>query len=110
MDLGLKGKSIIVTAASKGLGKATAKQFAAEGANIVISSRNESELKKTVEEIRLESSNKNVEYVVCDMTNQLEIEQLVKKTVDLYGTVDVLINNTGGPPAGSFNTVTDEDW
>ncbi len=110
MDLGLKGKSVIVTAASKGLGKATAKQFAIEGAHVLISSRSESELKQTVEEIRLESGHDNINYIVCDMTNPQEIEQLVVKAVDLYGTVDVLINNTGGPPSGSFDTVVDEDW
>ncbi len=110
MDLGLQGKSVIVTAASKGLGKATAKQFAIEGAHVLISSRNENELKQTVEEVRSESGYNNIDYFVCDMTNHQEIEQLVAKAVDLYGTVDVLINNTGGPPSGSFDTVDDEDW
>lgn len=64
MDLGLQGKSIIVTAASKGLGKAIAKQFAAEGSHVLISSRNQEELQKTQEEIRLETGNNHVEYTV----------------------------------------------
>src|SRR5699024_57148 len=110
MEMRLKGKSVIVTAASKGLGRETAKQFAIEGANVLICSRNEDTLKSTVEELRLETKNDNIEYAVCDMTNKQDIKQVIDKTVELYGTVDVLINNVGGPKAGSFNKVTDEDW
>lgn len=110
MDLGLTGKSVIVTAASKGLGKETAKHFAAEGAYVVIASRSEAGLQKAVEEICLETGNNNVDYAVCDMTSEQDIKELVVKVVDLYGKVDVLINNAGGPPAGSFDKVTDADW
>ncbi|HLR72853.1 MAG TPA: SDR family oxidoreductase [Pseudogracilibacillus sp.] len=110
MDMGLKRKSVIVTAASKGLGKATAKQFAKEGANVLISSRNEDTLKETVEEIRSETNNENVKYAVCDMADAEQIKQLVAKAVEYHGTVDVLVNNVGGPPAGNFDKVTDDDW
>lgn len=110
MDLGLQGKSVIVLAASKGLGKATAKQFAAEGAHVFISSRSEDELKKTKEEIRSETGNDNVEYAVCDITNAQSIKDFVAKAVEKNGTVDVLINNAGGPPAGTFDKVDDDDW
>ncbi|WP_040978488.1 SDR family oxidoreductase [Oceanobacillus jeddahense] len=110
MDLGLQGKSIIVTAASKGLGKAIAKQFAAEGSHVLISSRNQEELKKTQEEIRLETGNNHVEHTVCDITKPQSVKELVSKAVEINGTVDVLINNAGGPPAGTFDNVNDEDW
>ncbi|GAA0591383.1 SDR family oxidoreductase [Virgibacillus siamensis] len=110
MDLDLQGKSVIVTAASKGLGKATAKKFAAEGAHVLISSRSEEELKKTREEIRSETGNGQVEYTVCDITDALSIKDLVSKAVELNGKVDVLINNAGGPPAGTFDDVDDDDW
>ncbi|HET7579252.1 MAG TPA: SDR family oxidoreductase [Bacillales bacterium] len=110
MDLGLKGKSVIVTAASKGLGRAAAKQFAAEEAYVLIASRNETELQNTKQEIRGETGNDSVEYVVCDMTNPKDIEKLGAKAVELYGTVDVLVNNSGGPPAGGFDSFGDEDW
>lgn len=110
MDLGLQGKSIIVTAASKGLGKATAKQFAAEGAYVLISSRSEEELEKAKQEIRSETGNEHVDYAVCDVTNPKDIKNLVKKAVELNGTVDVLVNNAGGPPAGTFDKFDDDVW
>lgn len=110
MELGLQGKSIIVTAASKGLGKAAAKQFAAEGAHVLISSRTEEALHKTRDEIREETGNNHVEYAVCDITDSQSIKALVSKAVELNDTVDVLINNAGGPPAGTFDKVNDEDW
>ncbi|WP_156292105.1 SDR family oxidoreductase [Oceanobacillus salinisoli] len=110
MDLGLNGKSVIVTAASKGLGKASALEFAREGAHVLISSRNEEALKDTVEEITQETGNTNIDYAVCDMKNADDIQNLVEKAVSWNGTVDVLVNNAGGPPAGRFLDMTDDEW
>ncbi|MCT2537233.1 SDR family oxidoreductase [Aquibacillus koreensis] len=110
MDLGLKGKSIIVTAASKGLGKATALEYAREGAHVLIASRDETQLQQTVEEIKQESENPNIQYIVCDVKKPTDIQQMVQAAVDWNGTVDVLINNAGGPPAGTFDQFSDEDW
>lgn len=110
MNLNLKGKSVIVTAASKGLGKSVAMEFAKNGAQVLISSRNEKALQKTKEEINRNCGQELVDYIVCDMKNPEQIKQMVKKAVSLYGTVDVLINNAGGPPAGLFEEMTDEHW
>lgn len=110
MDLLLKDKSVIVTGASQGLGKAVATEFAREGASVFISSRNESKLQQTVEDIRKETKNKNVNYVECDMKDEAQIHTLIQKVVEKNGTVDVLINNAGGPPAGKFLDMTDENW
>lgn len=110
MDLQLKGKSVIITAGSKGLGKATALEYAREGAHVLISSRNEETLVETVDEIKAQTGNENVQYIVCDMKKQEDIEKLVKKAVDWNGTIDVLVNNAGGPPAGKFLDMTDDDW
>lgn len=110
MDLKLQGKSVIVTASSKGLGKATALQFANEGAHVLISSRSEEELIKAVKEIKEASGNENVDYFVCDITEGLSIKDLIQKAVEWNGTVDVLVNNAGGPPTGSFDSFNDEDW
>ncbi|RKQ35638.1 SDR family oxidoreductase [Oceanobacillus halophilus] len=110
MDLELNGKSVIVTAASKGLGKASAMEFAKEGAHVLISSRNEDALKSTVDELKQVTGNFNVDYTVCDMKNEDDIKELVDKAVSWNGTVDVLVNNAGGPPAGSFLDMTDDDW
>ncbi len=109
MDLGLKGKVAFVAAGSKGLGKATALALAEEGANVMISSRNEEELVKTVAEIR-EVAKGKINYVVCDITDENEIKQAISRTLSEFGTIDILINNAGGPPAGDFEKLSDENW
>ncbi|GAB3068942.1 SDR family oxidoreductase [Virgibacillus ainsalahensis] len=110
MDLELKGKSVIVTAASKGLGRAVALEFAREGAHVLISSRNEEALEGAVKAIKEETGNSNIDFAVCDMKQPKQIKQLVDKAVAWNGGVDVLINNAGGPPAGKFMDMADEDW
>ncbi|MBM7633009.1 SDR family oxidoreductase [Geomicrobium sediminis] len=110
MDLNLTNKTVIVMAASQGLGKATALEFAKEGANVVISSRNEEELQRAVEHIQEAAPSASVMYKVCDITKGDDIKNLVQSAADQYGTVDVLINNAGGPPAGGFDKFSDEQW
>ncbi|GGH76648.1 3-oxoacyl-[acyl-carrier protein] reductase [Pullulanibacillus pueri] len=110
MDLGLREKTVIVTAASKGLGKGVARQLAYEGANVLIASRDESLLQKGVMELKEETGHSNIDYAVCDMTKASDIKAMVAKTVSLFGGVDGLVNNSGGPPAGEFHDFTDADW
>src|SRR5699024_6652731 len=110
MDLGLKDKSVIVLASSKGLGKATANQFASEGARVYLASRDEDALEKAAAEIREEKGNPKVAYRVSDIKNDDSIKRLVAKAVSDYGSVDVLVNNAGGPPAGTFDNVDDDAW
>lgn len=110
MDLYLKGKSVIVTAASKGLGKAIATEFAKEGAHVLIGSRSESGLKEAVADIKRVTDNPQVDFAICDMTDAQQINELVEKAVAWNGTVDALVNNAGGPPAGRFIDMSDDDW
>lgn len=110
MDLQLKGKSVVVTAASKGLGRAIAAQFAREGAYVLISSRDEKALNATVREIKEETGNERVSYTVCDMKSAADIKAMVEYAAKITGSVDVLVNNAGGPPAGKFTDMSDEDW
>ncbi|MDX8343155.1 SDR family oxidoreductase [Rossellomorea sp. YZS02] len=110
MDFGLKDKAVIVTASSKGLGKATALELAKEGARVLISSRNEDELQKAASEIMKLSDNQHIHYMTCDMTKPEEIRSLVETAVTKLGGVDILVNNTGGPPAGGFQEFDDDDW
>lgn len=109
MDLGLKGKTALLLASSKGLGKATAMKFAEEGANVMISSRNEEELKKTAAEIRAKTGAR-VSYKVCNVMDNEQIIELVHETANQYKTIDILVNNAGGPPAGQFDDFSDKDW
>lgn len=110
MDLGIKDKVVVVMASSKGLGKATAKEFAKEGAIVIISSRSEEALQAAKEEIKQHSANSNVHHQVCDMQNEEDIASLFRFAEEKFGRVDILINNTGGPKAGGFDEVGDSDW
>src|SRR5690625_6910610 len=110
MDLHLNGKSVIVTAASKGLGRAIATEFAREGAHVLLASRTEASLQETVGAIKQETGHTEVDYAVCDMKDPEAIKAMVEKAVKWNGTIDVLINNAGGPPAGKFLDMKDEDW
>ncbi|MFI8688035.1 SDR family oxidoreductase [Rossellomorea sp. NPDC077527] len=110
MNFGLKDKAVIVTASSKGLGKATALELAKEGARVLISSRNEEELQKTASEIIKLTDNQHIHYKTCDMTKPEDIRSLVETAVTKLGGVDILVNNTGGPPSGGFQEFDDDDW
>jgi 3-oxoacyl-[acyl-carrier protein] reductase len=109
VDLGLKGKSVLVIASSKGLGRACAELYSAEGANVMLTGREEETLKRTAAEIKEQTGNE-VRYSVCDITKKEDIGNAVAETAAAYGTVDVLVNNAGGPPAGNFDAFSDEDW
>ena len=109
LDLGLEGKVALVTAASKGLGRAIATELAREGARVVVSSRDEEVLSETAGEIR-EETGAEVDYRVADLNSADDIEALISHAVDRFGGVDVLVNNTGGPPAGTFEDLDDEAW
>ena len=108
MDLQLQGKVALVTAASKGLGKASALQLAREGAKLVISARSDA-IDATADEIRSETG-AEVLVVKADVTSQSDIDNLVEKGMEKFGRIDILIINAGGPPPGNFLDVTVDDW
>ena len=109
MDLGLKNKSVLVMASSAGLGKATALEFAFEGANVMLFSRAEASLRDTQAEI-LELTGKKPAFTVGDVTNPDDIKRVVENTTEKFGPVFALINNAGGPPAGTFDDFSDAAW
>lgn len=109
MDLGLQQKNALVLASSQGLGKAIAEQFVIEGTNVLLASRNEEQLKKVAEELK-ELKGGHVDYIICDITKVEDIKRAVNHTVETFGGMDILINNAGGPPAGSFEDLDDRDW
>ncbi len=105
----LTGRVALVTGGSKGLGKAMARGFAEAGANVVISSRHEDELKKAKAEI--ESGLKvKVAYFVADMTHRADVKQLAEKAVSAMGKVDILVNNAGSNVPQPIHQITDEAW
>ncbi|WP_243291671.1 SDR family oxidoreductase [Bacillus sp. FJAT-47783] len=109
MDLGINGLNALVIASSQGLGKAIAKKLVEEGANVMLVSRNEEKLKQTANQ--LEALQKgNVHYITADITSKEDIKLVVKETASRFGSIDMLLNNAGGPKAGTFEEMTDEDW
>jgi 3-oxoacyl-[acyl-carrier protein] reductase len=108
MDLGLKDKVVLVTAASKGLGKATALQFAREGARVALCARSDL-VEKAAEDIRGETR-AEVLAVRADVTQAQDVERLVGAAVEKLGGLDVLVTNAGGPPSGSFDELDLDSW
>ncbi|PQD97122.1 3-oxoacyl-ACP reductase [Pradoshia eiseniae] len=110
MELGLTGKNALVVASSQGLGKAIALKLAEEGANVMVTSRSGEKLKAVVEELKKVNPNGSYHWQEADITKAEDIQQLVKEAAEKFGTIDVLLNNAGGPPAGGFMDLSDEDW
>jgi 3-oxoacyl-[acyl-carrier protein] reductase len=109
MDLGLKDKVAIVAASSKGLGKAIALGLAEEGVRLTICSRGKETLEKTAEEINLKTGSE-VLALRADVSKIDDVGEIVSQTVKRYGTVHILVNNSGGPPLGDFLNFSPEDW
>ena len=109
MKLGLKEKVVLVTGASKGIGKAIAVAFAAEGSRVVLNARNQQELEQAVQEIR--QSGGYALALAADVMSASEVQRLAQQTVERFGTVHVLVNNAGGAGGlASFEELSDEDW
>jgi len=109
MDLGLKNKVALVAASSRGLGKAVAWALAKEGTKLVICARNKKVLEETADEILMETG-VTVFPLAMDLMDAERIDWLIRETMDLFGKVDILITNAGGPPAGDFEQIDENDW
>jgi len=109
VDLQLEGKTALVLASSSGLGKAIAQELANEGANVMITSRTEEKLKTAKEDIE-ETAKGSVEYTELDQTNYESIQNAVQTTRNKFGSISILVNNSGGPSAGGFEKFDDSDW
>ena len=109
MDLGLKGKIALVCAASQGLGFAVADELAAEGSSLVICSRNQENLDKAAASIS-EKHGTKVLTVIGDLSVTSDVERIVNAGLERFGQIDILVTNSGGPPAGSFDSLTNESW
>jgi 3-oxoacyl-[acyl-carrier protein] reductase len=105
MDLGIAGKVAMVAAGSKGIGFAIAKALHAEGCNVSICARHEEQLEAAAAEIGGETRS----YVV-DVASEEDLAWWFEQTVADLGDPSILVTNTGGPPAGALDTMTDEQW
>jgi len=108
MDLGIAGRVAIVSASSKGIGRAVAIALAREGASITLCARGEDALNNTASEIK--KLRAKVLAIPADVSRFEDIKKVVDTTINEFGRVDILINNAGGPPPGYFEDFDDEDW
>ncbi len=108
MELGLKNKVAFVAASSEGLGKGVALELAREGASIIICGRNGETLKRAEAEIKAYGTR------ILSLTGDLSIARdrirMIEATLKEFGRVDILVTNSGGPPAGKFEAFNEEDW
>jgi short-subunit dehydrogenase len=96
-------KVVIVTGASSGIGEATAREFAANGSKVILAARSEEKLVEIVKEIREKGG--EASYIKTDVSKEEDCRNLVEKTVEKYGTINILINNAGLSMRASFNDV-----
>jgi len=104
----LKGKVVIITGARRGMGRSHALAFAKEGAKVVVSDISLEDCQKVVEEI--EKLGGEAMAVKCDVTKKEEVEEMIKKTIEKWGKIDVLVNNAGIADFKPFLELTEEDW
>jgi 3-oxoacyl-[acyl-carrier protein] reductase len=109
MELGLKNKVAFVAASSQGLGKSVALELAAEGARLIICGRNKENLELTKHEIE-KLTNGEVLALAGDLSVAAEREHIIKNALQVYNNIHILVTNTGGPPAGKFQELKQEDW
>lgn len=109
MDLGIRNKVALVTASSRGLGRAVAEELATEGASLLLCARNTASLESTAADIR-KTTGAKVVCVTADVSDPAAIELVWKKASEEFGRVDILVTNAGGPPPGPFESHPPSAW
>ena len=109
MDLGLAGKVAIVGGASRGIGRAIALALAQEGCSVAICARGQEDLEAAATEVRAHTG-VQVLPVACDMADREDIRRMVRQTAEAFGRIDIVVNNAGGPPLGTFDDFGDAEW
>lgn len=109
MDLGISGRVAVVTAASRGLGKACATELAAEGARVMINARDRERLSGAADEIQ-SAVGHEVAALAGDVTDEGYVRELIAETKLRFGALDILVANAGGPPAGFFDDFAARDY
>lgn len=109
MDFELKNKVAVVGGASKGLGRACAEVLAEEGAKVVMCSRTQADLDHAAQDIRAKTK-ADVFVFAGDLDQHDTIRKLIAASVEHYGRIDILVNNSGGPPLAEAHNATEEQW
>lgn len=109
MDLNLIGKTVLITASSKGIGKTAAELFLNEGCEVLISSSNEANLKKAKLELK-DLTGKEPFSFICDINKEEDLSSIFQFAKNNFGKIDILVNNCGGPVPGMFEDLDDAKW
>lgn len=109
MDLGLRGKTALVTASSRGIGRAIAEGLAEEGCQVIICSRNEENLFKAAQQIKAKTQ-QPITPILADLSNKNSIQKLLEQINNEFEKIDILVNNVGGPTLKSHYELTEQDW
>lgn len=109
MDLGLEGKSILITGGSKGIGRACARLFAAEGCDMALVARTEADLERAAKEIGADTGRK-VLALPGDMSVQADVDRVTGLAIESLGKVDILVTCAGSSPGGLMEQLTEEQW
>lgn len=109
MNLDLKNKRALVGGSTQGIGKAVAIELALLGAHVTLIARNEESLKKTKTELNTDKGQQH-SYIVADFSNSEEVKRNVNHYIQRQGTVNILVNNTGGPPSGAITAAQTEEF
>ena len=110
MDLGLDNSIVLITGSTKGLGFATAQVLIEEGAKVMINSRHQNNIDIAIKRLSNKKTNHNLSGFACDVTNAESCRMIVEKTTEYFGGLDILITNSGGPPPGSFDELSTQQW
>jgi len=110
MDLGLQDKVALVTGSSRGLGLASAKALAAEGARVMLTARGVEQLARAADEVVALSSTDAVRTTAADLATAAGVEHAVAATVDAFGRLDILVNNVGLGRGGGLLDTNDDEW
>lgn len=109
MELGLQDRNVLITGGSMGIGKACARLFSAEGANVAIVARTAEILEQAAKEIAGETGAR-VAWFPGDMTLQTDVDQVVQQTIESLGSIDILVTCAGSSPGGMIEDLTEEEW
>jgi 3-oxoacyl-[acyl-carrier protein] reductase len=112
MDLGLSGRACVVTGASRGIGRASARMLCAEGADVLLVARSEGPLLEAADQCAAvgEATGGRAESLVADITDPAAAERIASEATDRLGQLDVLVNNAGSAKWRDLDDVPDEDW
>lgn len=109
MDLGLKGRVAAVAASSRGLGRATALALSREGCSVALCGRDPKKIRAAADAIERETGGRALA-VAADVGSRVDCERFIGETVGAFGRLDILVTNTGGPPAGNFDATDGAEW